>query len=97
MAYLQAEQKRLFEGWERFVSDDEYGYEWKYKSLTVEADVYFLKGTMNPTLRFYCYDNDNGKEIFMTFKTLNDFITVCNLAGIELTWNPNNQKVKGLL
>ena len=31
-----------------------------------------------------------------TPKTLNDFITLCNLAGIELQWNSNNQKVKVL-
>ena len=31
-----------------------------------------------------------------TIKTLNDFITLCSLAGIELQWNTNNETLKGL-
>ena len=35
-------------------------------------------------------------EFVMAFETLNDFITLCNLSGIELQFNESNETIKKL-
>ena len=35
-------------------------------------------------------------EFVMAFETLNDFITLCNLEGIELRFNESNETIKKL-
>jgi len=66
-----------------------------------------FKGWEKDTKDDYCYEfckvfnmssgftlKCNSGDYF-EFKTPNDFITLCNLAGIELQWNESN--VKGIL
>lgn len=88
--WQQAEQNRLFEGW-ALNEDDEYECQYSEvicKVLCIEmirkneiVNDYYLQRINNDSYRFY---------------TLNDFITLCNLAGIELIWNENNETIKKL-
>ncbi len=90
--YIKYESLRLFDGWE---INGELSYLHIINNRhTIIAD--FLESAI--TFRendnyecneyyFYCgYDNI----------TLNDFITLCNLAGIELQFNKSNETIKKL-
>lgn len=48
------------------------------------------KSAINEYKLMYC------DEFVMAFETLNDFITLCNLEGIELQFNKSNETIKKL-
>jgi hypothetical protein len=80
--WQQAEEKRLFEGWD---------YD-SYENAFYKDDTFiYIGGTGN--------DNEislRWGEYEWVIVTLNDFITLCNLAEVELNWNPENKQVKEL-
>jgi len=79
-AYHQSESLRLFDGW---IENLEIGKSW-YDCK--DGLIYFGKE--------YIIINTFIDREFYKPRTLNDFITLCNLAGIELQWNESNPKVK---
>lgn len=82
MKYNQAEQKRLFEGWEKTIGNDAEIHRTGDFSITIGKTY----------VKFYSLME--CAEFARLPQSLNDFITLCNLAGIELDWNENNEFVK---
>lgn len=81
MEWVKYESLRLFEGWDSSIYKIKQNYISDYKGIIDEKYPYKL-------LQFGVY--------VMRFKTLNDFITLCNLAGIELQFNKSNETIKKL-
>lgn len=88
--FVSSDIAELFEGWDKKETKLEY-------SLPKEKFIYYSNGGV--TINLWNIDGDeqpfidrdvwnyNG-IIFIPPKTLNDFISDCQRAGIELTWKP---------
>lgn len=88
----QSESLRLFEGWEE---NGELSFLYIYnKNHTVIADF------CETSIRFRENDNYELNDYYFYCGynniTLNDFITLCNLSGIELQFNKSNETIKKL-
>ena len=76
----QAESLRLFEGW---IKHNDNEYECDSVSVELVDDILWF-AHIDHTIAVGCAE------------TLNDFITLCGLAGINLSWNNNNERIKKL-
>jgi hypothetical protein len=77
--YQQAEDKVIFEGWSMF---QDCGI-WKYYQPSEESNI-MISAYDNKDLYFVvCEDEQTGS---IKLNTVNDFITLCNLAEINLTF-----------
>lgn len=76
----QSESLRLFEGWE--LKDE--------NIININRPIYYI--TQNSRGLRFC----SASLGLMYFNTLNDFITLCNLAGIELRFNKSNETIRNL-
>lgn len=90
--WQQSESLRLFEGWEE---NGELSFLYIYnKNHTVivdfcETSICFRENDNYELNDYYFYCGYNNI-------TLNDFIILCNLAGIELQFNKSNETIKKL-
>ena len=95
----QSESLRLFEGWRinkseyaKNVNGNIYSMEEGYTDKVVYQDnnKFYIKTG-------YSFDIDGYEYYYgLEFHTFNDFITLCNLAGIELRFNKSNETIKKL-
>jgi hypothetical protein len=75
--WQQAEDKVIFEGWSMFQD----GGIWKYYQPSEESNI-MISAYDNKDLYFVvCEDEQTGS---IKLNTVNDFITLCNLAGVNL-------------
>lgn len=92
--YIKYESLRLFDGWE-INGELELSFLYIYnKNHTVIVDFFetsiCFRENDNYELSDYCFYCGYNNI------TLNDFITLCNLAGIELRFNKSNETIKKL-
>lgn len=89
--WREAEGNRLFDGWEVNKLDK---FNHTYKFGIGFYHIAFWERELHLTV----YSKPN-KEIEFTVphpKTLNDFITLCKTADMDLNWNANNESIKNL-
>lgn len=80
--WQQAEQLRYFEGWRLATESGDNWYDCKDGFICFEKDFIIINTFI---------EREHHKP-----QTLNDFITLCNLAGITLEFNKQNQTIINL-
>lgn len=74
--WQQAEEKRIFEGWEKYPNGD----------MILKADNKIALSYDGHNKHLTNYYNEFGESQSWKVKSLNDFITLCNLSEINLTF-----------
>lgn len=72
--YQQAEEKVMFEGWEKYPNGD----------MILKADNKIALSYDGHNKHLTNYYNEFGESQSWEVKSLNDFITLCTLAGVDL-------------